>query len=415
MAADLGLQPGDVVVAVDDRAVSDAMDFLYRTSGGLFTMLVDGHAGKTLYEIEVDQGEPLGLTFAEPLFDGMRTCRNACRFCFVKQMPAGLRPSLSVRDDDYRLSFLNGSFVTLTNLSAADWRRLRQQRLSPLYVSVHATEQGLRDRLLGICETPPLMEKLRLLASAGISLHAQIVVVPGVNDGEHLERSLEDLRALGPTILSVSIVPVGLTRYADTTLRRPTADEARTILAQTTRWRRRFRRDMGRSVVCAADEWYLLGGVPLPSSRYYEGFPQAENGVGLTRLLLDHWASSRRRLRGRSLPHGRRVVVCGTLVAPVWQGIAAEMTELGAEVTVLPVINRVLGETVTISGLLFAEDVIAALAGTGPWAAVYLPRSMFNHDGVTLDDRTPQDISRSTGYPVVVGDEAAAVLAPLPA
>ncbi|MHB0875294.1 MAG: DUF512 domain-containing protein [Anaerolineae bacterium] len=415
IAEDIGMEPGDRVLQVDGKPLRDVIDLRYLTASGEFELLVRGRDGDTLYELELDPGEPLGLDFDSPVFDGLRSCCNDCCFCFVSQMPPGLRSSLYVRDDDYRLSFLYGNFITLTNLKPADWRRLYEQHLSPLYVSVHATEQPLRDRLLGLREKPPILEKLRRLADHGLRFHAQLVLIPGLNDGKHLERSLADLLGLGEAVLSVSVVPVGLTRFASAGLRRYSADEATTVVRQVAVWRRRFREAIGRATVYAADEWYLMSGQTVPGRRYYEGFPQAENGVGLTRLLLDRWASARRRLRQRALPPERRLVVCGTLIAPTWQAIAAQMDAMGACISVLPVSNRALGESVTVSGLLFAEDTIAALAGTGQWAAICLPRSMFSAEGVTLDGYTPAAIAAAVGGPVIVCDEAADVLRPLPA
>lgn len=415
VADELGLEPGDLVLAVNNRPLRDVLDFRFLTSSGEFTLLAEHQGQQTLYEVWLDAGEPLGIEFTEAVFDGLRHCRNKCTFCFVQQLPTGLRPSLYIRDDDYRYSFLNGNFITLTNLATADWERLAEQRLSPLYISVHATEQGLRDSLLGIREQPSLLEKLAWLNEHGIRFHAQIVLVPGVNDGHHLDQSLADLLALAEAVLSVSVVPVGLTKYAPANLRPYRADEAVAVIKQVRYWRRMFSKALGRASVYAADEWFLLAGMPVPSARYYEGFPQIENGVGLMRLFLDEWRAARRTLERAPLPTDERTVVCGTLIAPIWQQIAQEMKTLGAQVHVLPVANRTLGETVTISGLLFAEDVIAALAQSRPSKTVCLPRAMFNAEGtLTLDGYSPTAITTELGIPIIIAAKAADILVSLP-
>ena len=396
---------------MNGQPVSDVLDFRCCTASGVFTLSVERDGEETLYELALDEGEPLGIEFADAVFDGLRRCRNKCLFCFVRQLPRGLRRSLYVRDDDYRYSFLYGNFVTLTNLTEGDWQRLAEQRLSPLYVSVHATEQDVRNRLLGIFERPSLMDKLARLSEQGLAFHTQIVLLPEVNDDAHLERSLGDLLALGESVLSASVVPVGLTKLALPELRPYRPDEAPAVIAQVRRWRGAFRRAHGRSTVYAADEWFLLAKRPVPSARYYEGFPQVQNGVGLVRQFLDGWKRAKRSLAGQPLRAEERLVVCGTLIAPIWQQVAQEMAGLGARVRVLPVPNRALGETVTVSGLLFGADVIAAMRERGAGDIVYLPRAMFNAEGtLTLDGYSTDGLERELGVPVIVAAEAAEVL-----
>jgi putative radical SAM enzyme (TIGR03279 family) len=419
VAEELGLQPGDRLLAVDGRALADVIDFRYLTAKDQFELLVERDGEQTLYDIVLDGGELLGIEFEEPLFDGLRRCRNRCPFCFVRQLPHGLRRTLHVRDDDFRYSFLYGNFITLTNLGQADWQRLAEQRLSPLYVSVHATDQATRDRMLGIREDPPILAKLDWLRQHGLRYHAQLVLVPGINDGPNLDRSLADLLAQGEAMLSVSAVPVGLTAYSPPGARTYAQGEARAVLRQLKRWRLRYARETGSARVYASDEWFLVSGTTIPSARYYADFPQIENGVGLVRLFLEGWKRTARRLRAVPMPSESRLVICGKLIAPVWQQIAEEMNGRGANVTVLPVANRALGETVTVSGLLFARDVLAAIDTLGDQqrpAAVCLPRSMFNAEGtLTLDGLSLAEISARAGLPVIVGAEAADILCPLPA
>ncbi len=414
VAEDFGLQPGDVVLEANDRPLRDVVDFRYETAGGEFTLLVDRQGELILFDVGTEPGEPLGVEFEEPVFDGLRTCRNRCLFCFVHQMPPGYRRSLYLRDDDYRYSFLYGNFITLTNLTEEDLERVARQRLSPLYVSVHATEPDLREHLLGIRERPPLMEKLRRLATNRVRVHAQLVLVPGINDGSHLDRSLADLRSLGESLLSISVVPVGVTRLAPEGLRPYLPEEAAAVIAQVDRWRRAYAEEGNDARVYCSDEWFLLSDHAIPAARYYEEFPQVENGVGLVRLFLDSWRKSRRRVLAGPLPEEERVVVCGASMAPIWADLARQMIEAGARVTVRPVTNRAFGPTVTVSGLLTGADVVASLGDAPREVTVCLPRSMFNAEGtLTLDGWSPADLQTAIGRPVLVGSEAADVLCPL--
>lgn len=415
-AADLGLEPGDVVLQANGQPLRDILDFRFHTASGEFTLLVERAGEHYLYEVELDPGEPLGVEFEHALFDGLRTCRNRCPFCFVRQMPRGFRPSLYVRDDDYRYSFLHGSFVTLTNLTEPDWERLAEQRLSPLYISVHATDQATRNRLLGIREDPPLLEKLRWLRERRLSFHAQLVLVPGWNDGPQLDRSLGDLLELGESCLSVSVVPVGLTRESPAQLRPYTPEEAGPVIVQIRQWRRRYAQQLGRRTVYASDEWFLMRGTELPGAPYYEGFPQVENGVGAVRLFLDTWEADLRAGPACPSPEEARLIVCGTLIEPLWQTIAQQMRALGADVRVQAIVNETLGPTVTVSGLLTGRDVVAALGRVPPRTTVCLPRSMFDDECArTLDGMTPAQLEEALGTRVLICAEAADVLSPLPA
>ncbi|NPV09432.1 MAG: DUF512 domain-containing protein [Anaerolineae bacterium] len=412
-AHQLGLQPGDVLLAVDGRSLRDVLDFRFYTAADEFTLLVERAGQHLLLEVALGSGEPFGVEFESALFDGLRTCRNRCPFCFVRQMPPGFRPSLYVRDDDYRYSFLYGNFVTLTNLEQDDWSRLAEQRLSPLYVSVHATDQSVRDRLLGVRESIPLMDKLLWLRSHRIAFHAQVVLVPGLNDGPHLDRTLGDLLQLGESCLSVSVVPVGLTGRAPSHLYPFTPAEVEPVIAQVRQWRRRYAARLGRRTVYASDEWFLMGGIDLPGAPYYESFPQAENGVGAVRLFVDTWEADRRALATCPPPEGTRLVVCGTLIEPLWQSIAGQMRAMGADVQVTAVVNETLGPTVTVSGLLTGQDLVAALGRVPAGTTVCLPRAMFNQEcALTLDGMTLHQIQDALGAPALIGAEAGDVLAP---
>jgi len=407
IAEEVSLRAGDEVLAINGHPLRDVVDYRFYGAEESLEILVRQDGEEVIYEIERDYDEDLGIEFTAPTFDGIRTCHNHCPFCYLKGMPPGLRPSLYVPDDDYRLSFLFGNFVTLTNLDEGDWDRLAEQRLSPLYVSVHATDLALRRRLVSNSSAPDVLEQIHQLAALGIQVHTQIVLVPGWNDGDHVERSIADLAALYPAVQSIAVVPVGLTRYHRGRLRLYTPGEARAILAQIAPWQADFRRRCGVSLVYPADEWYLLAGQTVPAAGAYDGFPQMENGVGLVRLFLDEWRDVLPDLRGLQ-DLGGLTVVCGMLIAPLMRQVAGELLALtGASVDVQPVVNEFFGETVTVSGLLTGRDVIAALRGRNLGDLVLLPRAMFDAAGEhTLDDLRLDDIQAALGVRVATAGMA---------
>lgn len=425
IAEELGIRPGDVLVVVNGHTVRDVLDVQFYAADEDLELVTRRGDREIVYQVEREYGVPLGLDFGSPTFDGMRRCDNRCEFCFVAQMPPGLRRSLYVRDDDYRYSVLYGSYITLTNLTAEDWARLDEQRLSPLYISVHATEPALRQRLLGRPGIPEVLHQIDRLAEMGIEMHTQVVLVPGENDGEHLARTVEDLAARYPAVRSIGVVPVGLTRYHRGKGRRYAAGEARALIDQIAPVQAGYRRRHGVSLVYLADEWYLLAGVGVPTVDDYDGFPQLENGIGLVRQLLDDasslvpsgQASTVRvpRLARRGSGSGGCLLVCGTLIAPVMGRLAEELSERsGVQIEVVPVANRLFGETVTVSGLLSGKDVIAVLEGCADGEVVFLPQAMFaehipgqemsDGHGYTLDGLTVRDVEQRLGSRVVVAE-----------
>lgn len=410
LAERLGLEPGDVLLSVDGQPLRDWLDYRYLITAEEVELAVRRADGRTeRFVVCKDPDAGLGVHFASPVFDGVRLCHNSCVFCFLHQMPPGLRPSLYVPDDDYRLSFLHGNFVTLTNLSEADLDRIVAERISPLRVSVHATDPALRRRLMLNRRAGEVMAVLRRLASAGIELHCQLVLCPGWNDGEHLERSLRDLASLHPAVASVGVVPVGLTRFRAglPELRPFTREEAAAVLDAVGHWQRRCRAELGTRLVHAADEFYVLAGKPVPVARAYEGFPQLENGIGLLRRFADRFAGRLRRLRrigfvGATEPR-RSVVVTGRSAAPRLRGLV-ERAGWADRVRVLGVVNSFFGPTVTVAGLLTGRDVVRALARvaarTGRVAAA-LP-DVAAPDGRFLDGWTVADVARRCGLEVEV-------------
>ncbi len=392
----LGVLPGDELLTINDRPLRDAIDVQYYGSESPLRLCVRRGDETLLFDGERRYGEPLGLDFQELLFDRIRRCNNRCDFCFVAQMPHGLRSSLYVKDDDYRLSFLSGSYVTLTNLTEADWHRIQLQHLSPLYVSVHATDTGLRRQLLRNPDAPDVLDQLRRLSAMGIVTHTQIVVQPDVNDGWHLDRTVGDLAQLYPAVRSVSIVPVGLTKYHRFDCRLPTYAEKREVLERVAEWQSRFREALGVTFAYLSDEWYLSLDLPVPPALHYDDLDLTENGVGLVRHFLDvRRKEVRRFLSAVDFP----LLVTGTLFAPV---LRAAIAGSGAEV--VPVVNRFFGDSVTVSGLLIAGDVISALQHQGGGGPVALPPAMFNGpDGRSLDGMRSADVERALGRPVIAG------------
>ncbi len=418
----LGLRAGDRLLSINGQPLRDVIDFRYYSADNELTLDVERDEQELVVSGERDFGEPMGIQFAHPTFDvDIRRCVNRCPFCFVTQSPPGMRRSLYVKDDDYRYSFLFGHFVTLTNLDQSDWQRIEVQHLSPLYVSVHATEPVLRAQLLGREGLPDVMDQLHWLQARDIQVHTQLVLLPGVNDGAHLERSLEDLVSLYPTVQSISIVPVGLTRFCRESLRPYRRDEARQLLAQVEPWRVECRCELGTTLIYPSDEWYLLARRTPPPATQYDGFGQLENGVGMVRQFVNDW----RRLKGRLArqnPAGgwplavrRATLVCGQLAAGVLQQFADQANALlGCELHVLPVKNDWYGAVTTVSGLLTARDVLAALQADrdGRPEAVLLPRVMFDNAGqVTLDGKTLPEMSRTLGVPVLVAQHPDEVVA----
>jgi len=411
LAAEAGLQAGDRVLAVNGLAPRDAIDFRFQTTDEVVELDVihDGEFGVVEFEKPTD--ETLGIEFGGEAFGGTSLCNNKCFFCFLKGLPKGLRKPLYVKDDDYRLSFLHGNFVTLTNLTDDDWTRMAEQRLSPLNVSVHATDPTLRRELLGNPRAPDVRVQLRRLASIGIDVQTQVVLCPGVNDGAALEETIGELMG-HDNVRSIGVVPVGNSvdgeaRIKHGGMRVHTPAEAGRALRLIGRWQRASRAAGGGSRVYASDEFYLTAGARIPSAARYDGLPQYENGIGMTRSLLDDWARLRRRIRaGRVGPSrsSQAVLACGTLIAPTLRRLAAEAgTLLNVEFRVVAVPNHLFGGRVNVSGLIPGADYVAALqdgaqAGLGDDAPIFLPRASLDYYGRHfLDDMTVDDLGNALG------------------
>ncbi|PKQ38609.1 MAG: DUF512 domain-containing protein [Actinobacteria bacterium HGW-Actinobacteria-1] len=401
-----GIEAGDIVREVDDQPVLDILDWQWLTADDEFSVTIERDGD--LFEADVHRvpGEPLGLEFEGVVFDGVRQCANACAFCFVAQLPAGLRPALYVRDDDYRLSFLYGNFITLTNLEERDVERIVRQQLSPLHISLHAVDEDVRARLVCPTVEDTTLDRIDELLSAGIEIHVQIVLVPGVNDGEVLTRSLEWL-ASRSGVLSVGIVPLGYTAHQRRFERSFTAGESQELIRSLDPWKARMRASQGIGWVYAADEFYLAAGEMIPESAEYDDFPQYENGIGLVRAFIDEFADAT--AVGLSVSSDT-VLVTGTLFAPVLESLV-ERFDLGERVRVLAVANRFFGGNVSVTGLLTGGDIIDAVRTDRTGAQYLVPDIVVNSDGLLLDDVPAGDLAVRTEARVrLVGPDAAALV-----
>jgi putative radical SAM enzyme (TIGR03279 family) len=409
IGAELGIVPGTELRAVNGRALEDFLDWEFLTADDQFVVAARlPHGQDVEYDIERPEGVPMGVTLEPPR---IRRCANHCDFCFVDGNPAGLRAPLYIRDDDYRLSFRYGNFATLTNLKPWDVERILEYRLTPLYVSVHATDPTVRRWLLRNPEAPDIVPQLRWFGERGIAFHAQVVLVPGVSDGLQLERTLDDLYGIGPAILSVSVVPVALTEFSKRDLvREPTGAECRAALGAVQRAATRALTQRGVPWCHGADDLYLQAGAPLPAAEWYGDFEQRENGVGSVRFLQSRIAAAADRLPEMG---GKRIGVVtgramGSLMSQVLDGLGAAT---GAAFELIVVENTLFGPSVTSAGLLPAaaiERVLAVRRGDLDFAL--LPAEAVNDDLMFMDDVSADALAARLPFPVHLSYDFADVL-----
>jgi putative radical SAM enzyme (TIGR03279 family) len=404
IAEELELRIGTRVVRINGEKVRDGIDFTFLLADAELELeTVDPEGNRVIYELERDPGEPMGIV---PAPDTVRECANACVFCFIDGNPKDVRSSLWIRDDDFRLSFTYGSYVTLTNLGPRGLKRLVDQRLSPLYVSVHATEPDVRIRLLKNERAGLILDQLRELLDGGLEVHTQIVLCPEWNDGDHLDRTIEDLWGLGEGIRSLSVVPVGLTKY---NLNRPvrplTVEEAARAVAQVDQARVRALAERGYGWVYSADEMYLNARLPVPEVSYYDDGSLMENGVGSVRRFLDDLDASLPTLPTLG-PERRIRILTGRSMAPFLEERADALGRAlgGTRVEVTAVTNRFYGETVTVAGLLAGQDLLdAALQGDRtPGDVILLPAETLNQDDLFIDSLPLRDFQEAVAPARVV-------------
>jgi len=398
IADELGIAPGTQLLAVNGRELADFIDWEFLSSDEELEISATLPSGESVvFEVERPEGEPFGVELEPPT---IRRCANRCEFCFIEGLPKGLRKPLYVRDDDYRLSFAYGNFATLSNLKERDFERIIEYRLSPLYVSVHATPWEARKKLLNNPRVPNVVEQLTRLKAGGIQYHCQMVIVPGLNDGEVLEQSMQDLWHLGEAVLSIALVPVGVTQFSHLYTGRPMdAERSASILATVERWEERALAGRGDRWVYGSDELYLLAGRALPDPEHYGDFSQIENGVGAVTALRQRVAEA---LPKFPRLDGKRIgVVTGTSMAALMPPLLEQIAErTGARFELIPTANSLFGDTTTTAGLLVGADIRRALAGRTDLDLALIPAECINESGVFLDDETFVAVRESLPIPV---------------
>ena len=404
IAEEIGFEPGDAIVSINQTSPRDLIDYKFLCSDEFLELEVLDTAGKIhQIEIEKDYDDDLGLEFETALFDGLIQCNNNCPFCFIDQQPPGKRASLYYKDDDYRLSFLYGSYLTLTNLTDKEWRRIEQMRLSPLYVSVHATEPEVRTRLLKNNRAGLIMSQFEWFQERRLQIHAQVVVCPGINDGIHLERTLLDLASFHqgdiPAVASAAVVPVGLTKF------RPTEDElipvsqekAIEVIDQVQQLQKKFKQQFGSNFAWLADEWFLIARKDIPPESHYEHYPQIGNGVGSIRLFIKQFQSTAKEMLPQAIDRSRRFTwVVGNAVEQAFQPLVEQLNAVaGLEINLVALNSQYWGQEITVTGLLTGQDLLAGLSGKNLGDGILLPSLMLKHDDTKfLDDLTVADVSR---------------------
>lgn len=396
LAAEAGIVAGDKLCSVDGVQVRDIIELSYYIAVQHVDLEIEDEGGRHRHvQIEKDPDEDLGLEFAAAVFDRVNTCHNRCIFCFVDQMIPGMRSSLYIRDDDYRLSFLYGNFITLTNIKEEDFERLINTHMSPLYVSVHATDAKVRCHMMRHPQAGQLMDKLQRLFAAGIQIHTQIVCCPGYNDGVVLAKTFADLYACYPNVLTMAVVPVGLTKQRKhlPQLRTFTKDEALAIVKQVNTWQRKCRREIGKSFIYLGDEFYLLAGKQVPTAIWYDGFPQLENGIGLTRCFLDEWEITIKRMRNCKAA-SPAVIPVGESAYKVLAPLLTKLNvKYNAEHHFISVPNKFFGGAVNVTGLLTGKDILQEAISS----RIILPQVVLNNDNLFLDDMSLEEFKQQ--YP----------------
>jgi len=400
IAEELEIEPGDELISINDKEIEDIFDYRFLSEDEYLTMVIRKKDGEEWeLEIEKETYEDLGIEFEDGLMDEYRSCHNKCIFCFIDQMPKGMRDTLYFKDDDARLSFLQGNYITLTNLSEKDMERILFYKLSPINISVHTTNPELRCKMLNNRFAGQALEKIKRFYDAGLTMNGQIVLCKGYNDGAELERTISDLTKYLPLMQSVSVVPIGMTKFRDGLAKvEPfTKEDAIEVLGIIHRWQDKILKEYGTRMIQASDEWYLLSGLPIPDEEHYEGYSQLENGVGMVRSMKDDVDALLEELES-----DERTVRCtfatGVLAAPVIreqvEKVMAKFPNVKAEV--IAIINHFFGENITVAGLLTAQDIIAQLKGKDLGDFLGLPEVLLKSGtDILLDDLTVSDIENA--------------------
>lgn len=399
-ASKIGISRGDQILSVNGCSVDDALDFNFYCSHDNIVLILSGKTGT--YRAEFHEPGSNGIVVEDIK---VRHCGNKCIFCFIDQNPEGLRKTIYVKDEDYRFSFLYGNYFTLTNITQHELDKIINMRLSPLYVSVHATDDAVRKQLLGIKKDDALLDKMKYLTENGIELHAQAVICPGINDGEKLKKTIRDLNELYPGVRSLAVVPVGLTGHRNRLAYIEPVNEssAADILNIISDFNAEYSAETGTNFVFAADEFYLKAGIDFPDEKYYEGYLQYEDGIGMARNFIERFRESADMIPERSEKHLSLTMVTGELFYSILKNIVLPEFEKvkNLEVKLVAAQNRLFGRSVTVAGLLGGNDIAAAVGETSEKGKILLiPSTCLNYDGVFLDGMTIDDLSRKTGYKV---------------
>ncbi len=400
IAEELELAPGDELISINGNEIKDVFDYHYLIKEEDLTLLIRKPDGEEWeLEIEKEYEDDLGIVFEEGLMDSYRSCRNKCIFCFIDQMPPGMRETLYFKDDDARLSFLQGNYITLTNMSDEDIERILFYKLSPINISVHTTNEELRCRMLHNRFAGSALEKMKRLKEGGITMNGQIVLCKGWNDGEELEKTIHDLSAFLPELQSVSVVPVGLTKYREglAKLEKFTREDALQVLETIHRWQTIFLKHYQTRLIYAGDEWYISAGLPIPDGESYEGYPQLENGVGMLRSFRDEFEEAMQKLQGDDRSRDLSMVT-GVLAAPYMEELLKEVRSKypHVQVTLYTIRNDFFGENITVAGLITGGDIIAQLKGLPLGEELLIPDVLLrNGETVLLDDVTVEHMEKT--------------------
>jgi putative radical SAM enzyme (TIGR03279 family) len=397
IAHEAGLEKGDVLLEMNGNPVRDVIDYMFYSREDVLNLRIQ--RGKSLLKFKLKKKEKTDIGFELKPFR-VRSCRNKCAFCFVSQLPRGMRRTLYVKDDDYRMSFLYGNYITLTNLSLADRKRIVSQRLRPLYVSVHTTNNDLRRKILGNPKAPDILNEIRELTSHKIKIHAQIVLCPGLNDGEEMKRTIRDLQKFYPYIASIAVVPVGVTKYKKALVKPVEKSDAIKVIEDVNLIRKRFKKRHGDLLVYLADEFYIKAGLPFPPLRDYGDLPQVENGVGMV-PLFQH--SAKKLKVPKKIEPKKIAVFTGTAFMQYLEEFAEKLRGIeGLSLDLFKIENRLFGQSVTVTGLLAGRDVLKAIVGKTKADCLLVPDVVLR-DGkdVFLDNVTLKDIEESLGMEVL--------------
>lgn len=404
IAEEMGFEPGDAIVSVNGQQPRDLIDYQFLCADEFLELEVLDAKGKThKIEIEKEYDENLGLEFESALFDGLIQCNNRCPFCFIDQQPPGKRETLYLKDDDYRLSFLYGSYLTLTNLTQREWDRISKMRLSPLYVSVHATEPDIRIRLLKNPRAGQILDQLTWFKKNRLQIHAQVVVCPGINDGEHLQQTLLDLAKFHkgnvPTVASIAVVPVGLTRFRppEDELVPVTPEKAQEVIRQVKTLQQKFQKELNSTCVWLADEWFLIAGEELPPESHYEDYPQIGNGVGSIRKFLKEFEQTLKQYPIQSRPTPQHFIwVVGNAVEKAFRPLIQQLNNIpGLTVEMVALASQYWGQEITVTGLLTGQDLWKGLEGKNLRDGILLPSLMLKQgESVFLDDLTITELEK---------------------